>query len=211
MFSIDKRVSEALKAKDGIKVVDNISQSAGVSVIETNGGQSKDGQIEIRTDENIWPKFYEAYAEITRNNWENIPIGSYLRYINDEGVLKTGAKLKEIIKTPDNEIIFTFYKYVRGRPGYKWSISSNKIQKVFKYRKMEERTPRSTDTKTSENNTVSNNTDLLNNLGNKLLFEDNDTLIKKIEAFEVRLQTIEAEVQKLVSIIKQAYEKRRRN
>jgi hypothetical protein len=71
-----------------------------------------------------------GYREILKQNWENIPVGSHIRYQNKDGSFRKGGYVKAVWKEGTNKIkidLVSGYNY----NAFAWSINLTKIDKIW--------------------------------------------------------------------------------
>jgi hypothetical protein len=126
-FNIDQKISQMLSNNNNI--------TGGTEEIFDNAGNKLDSIPEKKykkpaTTEQILTN----YEEIPMNKWEHIEINTYIRYMTKDKQLKTGGKIAKIEKKNDGSIIFTIVKYRKGKQLIRWTVSSNNINNIYKYK-----------------------------------------------------------------------------
>ncbi len=161
-------------------------------------------------------KILKNYVEIPAANWSNIETHTYIRYKCD-GVLKTGARIvsKEVL--PDGTITFILQKRGVGRP-FMWSVNSKKISNIYQFVK-KETDPNPAGLSSAGPNSASQTavgqsptggavpkSNVLSQLGDKLLFDNVETLSARIEAMETKFQRMEEDMKKMLTLSKRLYD-----
>lgn len=177
------------------------------------------------TSEDTVKKILTKYKDIPRAKWGDIPINTYIRYISsNDGKLKSGGRVM-VIEKEDGSYIFTIKKF--GRKPITWYANSKYIKHIFELlnpRIYENKATKaskltnSIEVKTTGGsqalpNTVrfneepSEESSMMDQLGDKLLFADNDVLTKRIDRIEDRCDRIENELRKMFTMMKAMYKK----
>ena len=165
-------------------------------------------------------RILRTYVELSKPSWSNIEYSSFLRYINDKGVLKAGGKLFKTTTDPTCNIIFHFHRYNYGSgKNIVWSINSKNISRLYKYirpdknkkvkggdQSSNQSTNQSSNQLVSQKNNSNTNEDLLEQIGEKLLSNDNSTIINRLDSLELRTQRVEQDLKKVFLLVKRIYE-----
>ena len=210
-FNLDEIVGGLVEKKNNIQTINNS--------VEKKYKKSRESDIKSEPDKNK-QKILSNYDLISKKDWPNIPINTYIRYENKNGELKTGARLKAI-RRQGNNLVLTLKKMTRGKPAITWSVNTSVVSFIYKLKKeklFELKNP--PDYKTTGNttgNTPSNQTTgyqfgnpnpsskQLRMLGESLLNEDITSVSAKVDIMEVKIQRIERDIQKLFTLIKRLY------
>jgi hypothetical protein len=141
------------------------------------------------------------YLEISKNTWMDLPLNTYVRYIDENGVLKTGGRITAKI---DNTY-FTITKTSLYTRTQEWTVDIHKIKRLFKF--VDDKKKKTTVEggagdkevqKTNDDNISEQYQDTLqptmqqpsrqqtfmSQLGDKLLFDDNSILADRIDKLE---------------------------
>lgn len=223
-FDIDRIVDNLIKKNDqqfdNIGEIEEMSSKYNKARGKTRKQSKKTGgkkNLEIienatseMTDEKSkeYDKILKSYIEIDRSDWDKIPENMYIRYMTPEGILKAGGRIKSREKEPDGSIKFTIFR-VHSHKAIKWSINTKKISKIFRYKTEKMPDEIGTTNNTNENNSDNKNSDGkvidndLNKLGNQLLLENTDTVVRgKLDALENRVQKIESDIKRILKMLK---------
>ena len=199
------------------KKLDNTNQQT-VSSIKSDIKKSikkKSNETDISSKDT--PKTLEKYMEVPRSAWSSLPSNTYIRYVNsNDGELKSGGRILEINNGDTNgEYVFKLVKYI-GRTVI-WYVSTKIISKIYRLKpeylfekntKMSEKKGGTTDTSVANQQSTKNESaevTTLTEIGNKILFNDNDVLSKRIDTIELRIEKIENNLQKIFNMVKTIY------
>lgn len=140
----------------------------------------------------------ERYDDVTNADWASLPLGRWYRYEAD-GVLKAGGILQSIANTTDNEFLFTFVARMYGRSSI-WRVNSKNVTRLYKTKDEFNKNTETIETKTEPEVTGSSN--VLDRIGDKLLFTDTEMLRGQIESLDKRITNIESNISKIVKFLK---------
>ena len=182
-----------------------------------------------------YAKILKSYTEWPKNQWATIPIRTYIRYMTNDGKLKTGGRIKSITKETDGSLTFAINKYAKRRT-LVWEINSKKISNIYEYTKVDPKKKAKGGAQMAQQMNVqggmqanglvpqmmyggvsspnqqmqympqSQPTSVLSQLGDKLLFDDKDTIVRRLDMLEARTQRIEQDLKKIFMIVKRMYE-----
>jgi hypothetical protein len=139
-------------------------------------------------------KILKNYAEIPKAEWKSIQPGTYIRYKTDRG-LHTGARVKSIIQN-DDQLTFILEKRKPYAKSTNWSINLIGVSAIYKFvDKKKEPDPAQLKATPFEQ------------LGDKLLFDDADTIKQRIDALEAKTQRLEQENKSILRMVKLLYER----
>ena len=157
-------------------------------VIEQKAKNLKLGGKPTKTiDVSKYDNILQYYIEIPKEEWKNIELQTYIRYIGKDGELKKGGKLTKIADT-DNGLYLTITNYGNRSKPLIWRVNIDKIYKIYKYNSDNNKNKQSPSN--IDDPVLKSKQDILmDQLGDKLLF-DNDK-----ELLEQRICKLEAEVQ----------------
>ena len=238
MFDLDAVVGKMLEKANNIKSniysSDNSQYATGGKTSRTNANKSKkkptsngrkdfiEGDIDEAKIASVAAQDYEnilkSYTEIPIAGWRGIPLGTYIRYINFEGILKTGGTVKKITEESDNSITLSITKSGGGKKFMHWTINSAKISKIYRYskpnkeKKMSKKDARGGGAGTSASFDGINDgaskaeTAILSQLGDKLLFDDSETIKNRLDMLETRAQRLEQDLKKVFILVKRLYD-----
>lgn len=164
----------------------------------------------------------DSYVEINKTGWMSVPVDTYIRYTDQEGKWRPGARVKSIKQNTDGSYAFEVGKFNPFIKKYtKWRVPFNNIAILYKLKddnrlNTEPRAPRIIATTAPANispevtgaagdSRESNEQQILGQLGNKLLFEDGEMIRHKVEGLEAELQRMNEDLKSLVTLIKRIY------
>ena len=169
------------------------------------------------------PKDYtqilKNYIEIPREEWGSILIGTYIRYMKNNGDLKKGARLKRISPGYSGTYVLHMEKYGKGK-SYEWSASTHNMKAIYRYadsenpQQINQTTNQTTQQLTNQttqqltNQTTEQPTEqeeMLDNIGSKLLFNDNTILEMKIKNMEAELTKLRSDFEKRTKDLKSLF------
>jgi hypothetical protein len=145
------------------------------------------------------------YAEIPKEEWNLIPMDTYIRY-KENDVIQQGGR---IIKIVPNLTITIRYFIRRGNFGTK-VIQLNNVSNIYKFVKLEK------DDKSNKKNKINNTADggnpvtdpatPISQLGDKILFTNNESLKEEIDILKKEVDNLKAHITRIddntVSLIK---------
>ncbi len=165
-------------------------------------------------------KLSKNYVEVNKSKLGELPTDTYLRYIDMEGNLKPGGgKFKSIGQNDEGEPILHLSNFnLSTKKYYLWNVKLSEISKIYRYVKdgdsRELPATQNTTTPAPNKPDVSNLQDdkppteedkILLQLGDKMLFSDNELLKQKVDAMDVDLQRIDADLKKIFTLVKRLY------
>jgi len=153
-----------------------------------------------------------------------LPINAYIKYINkNDGKLKAGGKILNITTDNANKLVLTLGKYNKITKQFiKWVIKEPNIMAIYLYKNQNQLKPNDLDDDlympynpemdpNINNNIYSEDIkspeDNLSLLGDKLLFNDKDTIMNRLEAVEIKTQKLEDDLKKIFMLVKRLYDK----
>lgn len=232
LYDLDTIIANKMSAENnfrgGGKKINNYMSST-VNNGASNGTPNKNSII---VDEDKAPieygdserheKILQSYVEIPKSTWGDIELDTYIRYIGMDGQLKTGARIKNITEQPDGSLSISLCRRSFGsKKGYFWTANTSKINKIYRFidRKEDKKGGESGSYTGAANSNVVNNpppnhtngNDLLDKIGEKLLFEDAETLRNKIDTFDTRLQKVEGDIARILNMIHHIGQKLKHN
>lgn len=138
------------------------------------------------------------YKEIPKEEWNSIPLGTYIRY-KENNIIQQGGKITNIVN--NTSITINKYNYFRRKYNTK-TIMFNDITNIYRYIKNEQQI---TDQKTTDTN-LSDPATPMSQLGDKLLFNNNESLKDEIDNLKREIDTLKAHITRIddntVSLIK---------
>lgn len=218
-FDLDTIISNLPRVPDVVNTPNQYNGGLDESSIGDNGSGDLDGnnrEVDL-----------SKYMEIPLSEVKSIPIKSYIRYANKDGVIKTGARLNSIIKSPKGETMLKLSKYNRGANKHmSWSVKLDTISKIYKLVQEEYKTqqsrpsqqqqqPRSSqqqqqsqlDLVNREEPPKSKDAAIIDQIGGRLLFEQSNDLLKnKVEALENDVRKLDADLKKVFVLVKRLYD-----
>lgn len=177
-------------------------------------------------------KLSDKYVEVKKNQLSSVPIGTYLRYIDSDGNLKPGGgKLKSVGENAEGENVVTLNNFnMSTKKYYVWSVKLTDISKIYRYVKDSQELKESKEAKernsiqsTVKQKNVSDprpNQDqepepepepetaeeqILSQLGNKMLFNDNELLKQKVDSLELEVHRIDTDLKKIFMLVKRIH------
>lgn len=164
------------------------------------------------------------YFEVPHSDWRELPINAYIKYINkNDGKLKAGGKILNITTDNANKLVLTLGKYNKITKQFiKWVIKEPNIMAIYLYKNQNQLKPNDLDDDlympynpemdpNINNNIYSEDIkspeDNLSLLGDKLLFNDKDTIMNRLEAVEIKTQKLEDDLKKIFMLVKRLYDK----
>ena len=185
-YDLDKKISEALRKKrkptPAIKNIIRLDKS--------------------ELDEN------KVVKGINMNNYDvcsphqliHLPLNTYIRFELKSNELPGGGRMKKIEPVSDKSHNITLLVRV-PRKGRKNIIYNTKDVKTV-YRLKD-----SIDKKGKSSQSVVKN-EMLENLGDKLLFDDKETLVARLDVLEARSQKMEDDLRQMFQLIKRMYQRK---
>jgi hypothetical protein len=172
---------------------------------------SRTDEPEQSEDTDLHTKILQSYVEIPKFSWGVIPINTYVRYITNSSQLKTGSRVKSIEQQDNGSYTIILRKVGQGKKTMVWSINTKKIASIYKLK--EEKFTKKIKIKNNVVNMDANIMDapsnVLSQLGDKLLFDDISTVTTRLDMLESRTQRVEQDLKKLFLLIKRIYDNRR--
>lgn len=173
-----------------------------------------------------------SYVEVKKSDVTSLPKETYVRYADASGVLKPGGgKIKSIEHTPDGDVMVKIGKYnVSTKKYFMWSFKLSEVSKVYRFVP-----PATSTTKqnagvssSSSNNSFtpgaynSNSSmpsvspgqpippsteedRIINQLGDKMLFDDAEMLTQRLNMVEASVQKLEEDLKKIFILVKRIY------
>lgn len=156
------------------------------------------------------------YTEITPNAWMDLPLGTYIRYIDEYNALKAGGRITA--KIGDTHLTIT--KASIYHQAKIWTIDIKKIKRLFKFsnekqsyhiggaEEQQETDQQSISQESPQESPQEQPTAkqlFMSQLGDKLLFDDNSALADRITSLEKQAEKIsqlEQQVNKLSEDLK---------
>lgn len=168
------------------------------------------------------PNDINSYTEINKSSWMNIPVDTYIRYVDQEGKWRPGARIKSIKQNPDGTSSFVIGKFNPFIKKFtKWNVAFSNIATLYKLKDdvkasgevkplkvLTTTTPQNISPEVAApvtNPKESNEEQILGQLGNKLLFEDGEIIRHKVESLEAEVQRMNEDLKSLVILIKRIY------
>ncbi len=196
------------------KIIDKLPTASGGNLNARKPGKS--GGANKAT-----AKLSKNYVEVNKANLGELSTDTYLRYIDTEGNLKPGGgKFRSLGQNNDGEPILNLSNFnVSTKKYYLWNVKLNEISKIFRYVKDGDshempsvQSKQSTSTANTANTDIPNTPTLtteedqiISQLGNKMLFSDNDMLKQKVDAMEVSIERLDADLKKVFTLVKRLY------
>lgn len=189
-FDIDSIVTNAIKSNE---LTNSIKHGA------------DDTQTEVkktRAPRQTKPINMDRYDDITASDWSSLPMNYWYRYELD-GVLKPGGTLRGITNNTEGEFVFTFVSRMYGRSTV-WRINSKNVTRLYKTKdsvhKQYSSDKKQDDPVQSEPVTGSGN--VLDRIGDKLLFTDTETLRGQVESLDKRITNMETSIANIIKYLK---------
>lgn len=194
LFDLDTKISSIISKQGGHDMIKNSSENKHISANHT----VNDSTANI---DNI----LKNYVEVAKDAWSRLEPGTYIRYMKTDGSLKSGGRIKSIEPTGNGSISISIQKFRGKMHPLSWKVNSNSISKIYRLKNEHAITGGSP---TPPVNTIipqpQSNT-LLDQLGDKFLFDDKDVLRKKIENLETKVNKIEQDLKNLFLFVKKMY------
>ena len=185
---------------------------------EVSGGGNKTTKAAVHV---AIPDDISQYTEISKSAWLNIPTNTYIRYVDQNGKWRPGARLKSIRQAPDGGYAFSIGKFNPGVNKFVgWKVPFSNVATLYKLKNDVGAPTKSKPAKIAvvvppnispevmlqvDNPKQSNEEQILGQLGNKLLFEDGEIIRHKVEGLEAEVHRIGEDLTALVTLIKRVY------
>ncbi len=202
MFNLDA-IIRALPENIEPEIIDNEPKQAPESKATKKKTSAKNTAYELS----------DRYVEIPKSALPDLPVDTYIKYRDSDGNLKPmGGKYKELYTSSSGEQIIRLVRYNKyTKKSFVWTVKIPKISKIYKYvddpssakPKSYIDEPRETEPRKDEPQTEEDK--ILNQLGNKMLFNDNDMLKQKIDTLEAEVAKLAADQKKMFTVIKRMY------
>lgn len=169
------------------------------------------------------PDDMASYTEINKSSWLSIPVDTYIRYIDQSGNWRPGARVKSVKQDPSGGNSFVIGKFNPFIKKFtKWSVPFSNIATLYKLKddvkqvsdskpiKLITTTPQNISPEVAAqitNPAESNEEQILGQLGNKLLFEDGEMIRHKVDGLEADVQRMSEDIRKLGIIMKRLYKR----
>jgi hypothetical protein len=175
---------------------DNLVQSSNKSSV--SGGAAKTNTLS------------DKYVEVSLDNIGDLPVGTYIRYKDADGNLKPGGgRVKELVSDKGGAPAIKLYSYNgRLKKSFVWTVKVGNISHLYRYVRDETAQLLKSVTKTTpslNNELKSGESDILDQLGNKMLFNDNEMLKQKIDTLEAEVAKLSADQKKMFMVIKRLH------
>ena len=175
------------------------------------GGAQRTSELSEKSTNNKKSKssLSNKYVEIPKSSLSSLPSNTYVRYKDLDGDLKPGGGILREVVGKDNNQMIRLYRYDKvAKKHFNWLVKLNEISKIYKYVRDEDNNaapstiqePQKVDSPKSEEENI------LNQLGNKMLFNDNDILKQKVDLLEAEITKLATDQKKMLSIIKRLYQ-----
>lgn len=201
-------------------------------VSESSGGTEKKGR---KMPPSVLPpedhsRILRNYTEVSKASWLQIPVHTYVRYIDKNNMLHQGGKLKCFSKSASGtSTLMELIKYNHvNRKRIVIKIDLEKTSSIWKLNDRPKKTetvapsapiaqggqPASLDPDEQfeidselvvEAKPLSREDEVLHKLGNKLLFEEGDMLKQKVENLESEVFRLNEEMKKIFILVKRLY------
>jgi len=150
----------------------------------------------------------ENYVEVPKTSWSQLPKDTYVRYIDKDGKVRAGGKVKSI-NLDNGETVMSLGKYnVSLKKFFMWKVKFRNISKLYKYNNTNTTDPVQQIVQKSEKKEYETDEDnIMNQLGNKLLFEEGDLLKQEIESVKGDIKRLDENMIELFGMIKKLYKK----
>lgn len=192
LFDLEKKVNNLIEKERQQQSVNNKNFRGGSGHLNQTkeNTQHSDGKIDM-----------EKYDEVPRAQWSSL-LNCYIRYkLKDGSDIKQGGRVKSIVPEGSGFKI-EILKFRNKKQPMKWYISTENVDKILKLKNDQYSHP---DNTISVEPTTTPDT-LLDQIGDKLLFGDNDMLQKKIDALEARLAKVETDLKGMFKLFKKMHE-----
>jgi hypothetical protein len=166
----------------------------------------------------------DKYIEVSKDKIKDIPVDTYIRYKDADGNLKPGGgRIKEILSNPKGEDVMKLLVFnAKIRKYYPYLVNLDKVSKIYRYVKDNDTTavvkkqtaPKKNvsqvskskdDSSFSESEPISEEEHILNQLGDKMLFNDNELLKQKISILEAEVDKLINDQKKLFIFVKRLH------
>jgi hypothetical protein len=192
LFDLDEKINNIMSKQGGKDTLKHIN--------ETN-------TINNTTPNNV--NILKNYTEVSKDMWSRLEPGTYIRYIKLDGTLKSGGRIKSIEQSDNGSLSISIQKFRGKLHPLLWKVNSNSISKIYKLKN--ERITNggveqqgSLQSQTQMQPQPQSNT-LLDQLGDKFLFDDKDILRKKIEMLESKVNKLDQDLKNLFLFVKKMY------
>lgn len=195
------------------EIVASLPQPALLPQSKTGGASKK-----VSKESHDIPADMSSYIEINKSSWMNIPLDTYIRYIDKENKWRPGARVKSIKQNADGSNSFVIGKFNPFIKKFtKWNVPFSNITTLYKLKEesnASEKKPLKLVLPPNispevvanvPNEKESNEEQILGQLGNKLLFEDGEIIRHKVESLEAEVQRMNDDMKSLVTLIKRIY------
>lgn len=166
-------------------------------------------------------KLSSNYVEVKKDKLSEVPTGTYMRYFDSEGNLKPGGgKFKSVGQNAEGESIITLGNFnASTKKYYVWTVKFADISKIYKYVKDGESDKTTTKPQSTAQNPSARSEEskeiikkpeteeeqIISQIGNKMLFNDNELLKQKIDSLELEVQRIDTDLKKIFLLVKRVY------
>lgn len=163
-------------------------------------------------------KLSNNYIEVKKNKLSEVPAGTYMRYFDSEGNLKPGGgKFKSVGQNAEGESIVTLGNFNSStKKYYVWTVKLADISKIYKYVKdtttntnkttlAQTSSARSEESKEIIKKPETEEEQIMSQIGNKMLFNDNELLKQKIDSLELEVQRIDTDLKKIFVLVKRIH------
>lgn len=150
----------------------------------------------------------ENYTEVPKTSWSQLQKDTYVRYIDKDGKVRAGGRIKSIA-SDNGETVMNLGKYnVSLKKFFVWKVKFSNISKLYKYNNTTTTTPVQQIVQNSGKKEYETEEDnIMNQLGNKLLFEEGDLLKQEIESVKGDIKRLDENMIELFGMIKKVYKK----
>lgn len=190
------------------EVLERLPQNNVIKYKPNNKSHSATGGAQAKLSSN--------YIEVKKNKLSEVPTGTYMRYFDSDGNLKPGGgKFKSVGQNAEGESIVTLGNFnASTKKYYVWTVKLADISKIYKYVKdsdTNESTPAQTSTVRTEEHKETikkpetEEEQIISQIGNKMLFNDNELLKQKIDSLELEVQRIDTDLKKIFVLVKRVY------
>jgi hypothetical protein len=215
VFNLDAIVERVIKKNQLENQLENQWSYQNIQPLPYQGGAKPKAVNQKKKDEpnpDQYDKILKSYTIIPKTAWSSIKNKTYIRYMTIDGILKTGGRIKSIELMTDGSYDIEISKYRRGK-ALIWSTNTKKISNIYEYTNVKDSVKDSVNGVNGVNgvndsvNGVSSHS-VLSQLGDKLLFDDKETIINRIDMLETRSQHIEQDLKQIFQLVKRIYKQR---
>ena len=179
------------------KVNKKPNNNSGENIFDLSKIVSSTNDIEI-SNNNSPENLLDGYELVPHSDWVNLKYNTHIRYLNKDGAMRRGGFVKKIwSKTDKMGAIYLVIDLVANfaKNGSSWSISSNKVEKIWK----------KIGSGSNEINIVSSKYDNISNSELETIKEDIEYCKGSIQHMIAEIQNLKNEQLRIVELIRKLH------